>query len=304
MTRNKRAKVAVIIPTYNDGARLTNCLQALSRQTYPMDRVRVYVADNNSSENIRQIVAPFDFVNYIFEPKPGAYCARNAALMALLDETVVGFTDADCIPAPDWIEQGVEILADKPESAVGGAVEVYMEPNSRRSAAALYEFLFAFPQKVYVEKNHFAVTANLFMTRSALDKVGKFDETLFSGGDAAYGNAMREHQVTLIFSDEVRVSHPARDTVSKLTSKVKRTVGGCYSQRDNNPFMKESFSALSLMRGFVPPVRALKQLLLEKNGLSFLEKVRVAWLLVYLKYHKNLIKFGYKFGFINNYERF
>ena len=48
--------VSVIIPVFNDSARLKSCLQALEVQTYPQDSYEVIVIDNNSTEYLGAIV--------------------------------------------------------------------------------------------------------------------------------------------------------------------------------------------------------------------------------------------------------
>lgn len=297
-------KVAIIIPTYNDGNRLEKCLDALSKQSYPKSLIRVLVVDNNSTENIADLVAKYENCVYLSEEKPGAYCARNHALQALTDEHIVGFTDADCIPSIDWISNAVAEIENRELVAVGGMVSVFCESGGTPNLIENYEILFAFPQKLYVEQDHFAVTANLFITRQALDLVGPFNESLFSGGDAEWGNRMREKGVPLAFSPEIAVAHPARDTLEKIVRKVKRTVGGCYSQRHVNPVMKNSFSTMSLLRGFVPPIIAYKKLVSGNATLPMTSKIRLAFLLLYLKYHKNMMKILYRMNLIKDFERF
>lgn len=298
------SRVAVIIPTYNDAKRLEKCLQALANQTFPMSEVRVYVVDNNSTENIKSLVSEFPFCDYLFESQPGAYHARNTALNALRDERFVAFTDADCIPESNWVSEAVNVLKSEPHQALGGNVVVFSETNGKPNLIELYEMLFAFPQKVYIEKDHFAVTANLFTSREVIDKNGSFNAALYSGGDAEWGNRLKQNGIRLNYAEQVRVRHPARDTFTKLVSKVKRTVGGCYQQIGINQAMTKSFSLIELIRGFMPPIYAMAALYNNSNNLTRQQKIKMIGLLIYLKYHKNLIKILYRLKLIRDFERF
>lgn len=297
-------KVAIIIPTYNDVKRLQKCLQAIAKQTFPTSEIRVYVVDNNSTENIELLVSGFPFCEYLFESLPGAYHARNTALKGLRDERYVAFTDADCIPEPNWVSEAVAILDADPLQVLGGEVKVFSESDGQPNLIESYEMLFAFPQQVYIEKDHFAVTANVFTSRQVIDKNGSFNASLFSGGDAEWGNRLKINGIQLNYAKQVQVNHPARDTFAKLVSKVKRTVGGCYQQIGINQAMTKSFSIVELMRGFMPPIYAMVNLYQDPNNLTQGQKVKMVGLLIYLKYHKNLIKIFYRLKLIRDFERF
>ncbi len=298
------SQVAIIIPTYNDSKRLRQCLEALALQQYPIGDICVYVVDNNSTEDIKGLVSKFAFCEYLFEDKPGAYHARNTALKALKNEAYIGFTDADCIPDPLWVSEAIRILSAQPEQSLGGNVKVFCESPEDTNLIEWYEVLFAFPQQIYIEKDHFAVTANVFTSRQVIDKNGPFNADLFSGGDAEWGSRLQQHQIPLVYAANMTVQHPARDTLAKLVSKVKRTVGGCYQQIGINPVMTQSFSLKALLRGFVPPVYAINKLYKEPNNLSVMQKLSMVALLIYLKYHKNVIKIAFKLKLIRDFERF
>ncbi len=95
---------SIIIPVYNDVTSLTKCLEAIDLQSYSKELFEVIVVDNRSEEDIKFIVSQFSWAKYAFESKPGSYAARNKGL-TVAKGRLPGFTDADCIPAPDWIEQ-------------------------------------------------------------------------------------------------------------------------------------------------------------------------------------------------------
>lgn len=63
--------------------------------------------DNGSHVDIAQICERFDGrVVCVREARPGSYAARNAGLHVARGD-VYAFTDADCIPTPDWLTTGL-----------------------------------------------------------------------------------------------------------------------------------------------------------------------------------------------------
>src|SRR5262249_52917854 len=98
--------VSVIIPVYNDAERLPKCLAALEAQTSPSGRSEGVVIDNGSGRPAAPLLAGYTHVRASYEGRPSQYAARNRGL-SLAQGEVLAFTDADCVPAPGWIERGV-----------------------------------------------------------------------------------------------------------------------------------------------------------------------------------------------------
>lgn len=227
--------VAVIIPVFNDGGRLATCLRALDEQTYPVDRYRVLVVDNGSSEDIEGVCRAFAHVRYLHEPRPGSYAARNKGIDSTTAE-ILAFTDSDCIPHQDWLENGVARLMVAPDCGiVGGGVIVFPKESSRRTAVELYESAFAFPQKRRIEVSHWGVTANLFVRRSVIESVGPFRAELLSGGDAEWGRRAHAAGHRIAFAEGARVDHPARGSLGELLAKSRRVAGGARAARHDTP---------------------------------------------------------------------
>ena len=180
-------RVSVIIPVFNDPDRLKICLQALQDQTYPKAQYEVIVVDNGSDRSVEPIVAEFSQAQAAFEARRSSYAARNKGL-SLAGGDVVAFTDADCIPDPDWIERGVVRLLSEPNiGLIAGNVILFFKDPDNPTGAELYELLKAFTQQKNVEEYQFSVTANLFTFRHVIDAVGQFDGTLQSNGDLEWG---------------------------------------------------------------------------------------------------------------------
>ena len=215
--------ISVIIPAYNDSERLGKCLNALASQTYPSDSWEAVVVDNNSAEAPADLVSSFPFARLITESRPGSYAARNAGIGVARGD-ILAFTDSDCLPDAKWLECGVRhLLSDIRCGLVGGHVRIRYRDPEKPTPVEIYEAVMAFPQKRYIEVDHFGVTANVFTRRAVFDHVGKFNADLKSGGDLEWGRRVYEAGHSVIYAEDSIVDHPARRTFREIRSKMWRT---------------------------------------------------------------------------------
>lgn len=216
--------ISVIIPVWNGGRRIVNLLDAIARQTVPLDSVEVIVVDNGSTDDTVDAVRRFDFVTLLSEPIPSSYRCRNRGLEAARSEYVL-FTDGDCVPAPDWLEQALAVLKRRPDAGLyAGDVTLFREEGAQ-PVAACFEELTAFNQRLNVERG-ISVTANWLCRRDDLRAIGGFNSELLSGGDAECARRMVAAGHKLIHVPEMVVGHPTRATLGELIRKRRRVIGG------------------------------------------------------------------------------
>ncbi|MEA3136704.1 MAG: hypothetical protein QOC71_985 [Thermoplasmata archaeon] len=233
-TKGNTPLVSVVIPTYNSDPVLVLCLEALARQTYPADRTEVLVVDNGSTETDAAMRARFPQVRWLSEPQPGSYAARNRGLREAKGD-VLAFTDADCLPAPDWLERGVAALqADPGLGMVAGHVELFPRDPRHPTGAELWDMQYGLNPRQYLEEMHFGATANLFTRPDVVAAVGPFDATLKSSGDREWGERAWAAGVRQAFRADVHVKHPARVGLRALAAKTRRIRGG-YADRGHLP---------------------------------------------------------------------
>lgn len=218
--------VSVIVPVRDGAEALAGCLAALTRQSYQRDRYEVIVVDNGSTEDLRPAMPADDRFVLIREDKPGSYAARNAGLEKAAG-TILAFTDGDCLPDPRWLDEAVTELSREPRAdLIGGAVRLSFLNGVPRSAPEVYESVHAFPQERYLKEQRFAVTANMVTWRASFDRVGAFDSTLMSRGDADFGQRLAAAGGLLRYAPAAAVDHPARATWDELLTKARRVAKG------------------------------------------------------------------------------
>ncbi|WP_119394251.1 glycosyltransferase [Salinibius halmophilus] len=216
--------VSVIIPTYQDWERLDKCLHALRNQSYPKDSFEIIVVNNDVASTPPN---PMPGVKYISEWQPGSYAARNSGIK-IAQGDVIAFTDSDCIPAADWIASAVAIMEVENIDRITGPVDIFSEGKSKKLVEA-YDRAFAFNQLENV-KNGYCVTANLIVRKRLFEVVGLFDATRMSGGDVAWNKLASSMGLSISYDSNVRVLHPARNTLKQLLKKAIR-VNSSYIDR-------------------------------------------------------------------------
>lgn len=222
---------AVVIPHYNDVTRLIRCLEALSVQ----DRagVEVVVADNASMVDMAPVTARFGWLRFVVQPEAGAGPARNAGV-AVTTAPWIALLDADCIPAPDWLETVRRIAAGPPDTITGGRVDVFDETPPPRSGAEAFETVFAFDQESYIRDKGFSVTANLVMARAAFEAVGPFAVRMSE--DVEWCQRATAAGFALVYAPDLEVRHPTRSDWKALCKKWRRlTEEGWLLQQQTAP---------------------------------------------------------------------
>lgn len=286
--------VSVVIPVYDDAARLRRCLAALAAQTYPRDRFEVIVVDNGSTDAVAAAVAGFPFVVFAGEPRRGSYAARNAGL-ALARGEVLAFTDSDCVPQRDWLAAGVARLEAGPGCGlVAGKIELFFA-GPRPTAAELYERLTAFPQHEYVARDHYGATANLFTWRAVIEQVGPFAAHLASGGDREWGQRVHAAGLPLVYADEVRVRHPARRSFGELARKVARVTGGIEALRARRPDSRGPF-VRAVLKDLLPPAAKIRRVWQDRSLGNVADRLRVVGVLLGLRYTRALARVRARIG--------
>jgi GT2 family glycosyltransferase len=222
MTQSVDHLITVIIPHFSDLGRLCLCLDALERQTVKRELYRVIVADNFSPqgpEAVRDIVA--GRAEVIFVSERGAGLARNAAA-ALACTQFLAFTDCDCLPHANWLEQCLLALHDCNDEFhfFGGAIAVSTPDASRLSRAEALEVALAFDNRTYVKTKKFSVTANLMTPLDVFRLVGGFGSGVSE--DVDWCHRARRKGFIIGYAPRAIVSHPARQTWAELKEKCAR----------------------------------------------------------------------------------
>ena len=130
--------VSIIIPTWNEQDRITDCLDNATRQTVMPHEV--IVVDNRSTDNTVAIVqqymqehpeAPIRLLHQ--DEEQGLIPTRNYGLNHATGD-VLGRVDADCMLKPDWVEVVAGIFTEDAEAMGATGPVTYYDMPARRMA--------------------------------------------------------------------------------------------------------------------------------------------------------------------------
>lgn len=247
--------VSVIIPVYNNADGLRETLTTLQKQDYPKEYLEIIVVDNNSTDGSDQVTLDFPNVTLIYERETqSAGAARNKGL-SVAKGSIIAFTDADCIPAKDWIKQGINALQKSNVDRVAGQI-LFVSITPKSSSASLLDTIYNFNQDFVAKTYGAAATANLFINRSVFEKVESFNpEHLLE--DIEFGRRASAAGFNITFAPDSIVYHPPRNTVQAMWKKGKRCGRGIFSICQSEK--------LGGWMGWKHPMRVMRLLLLPRR---------------------------------------
>ena len=217
-------RCTVIVPVFDHWHLVPELLAGLSGQALARDAFEVLLVDNGSARIPEDLDLPPNAA-VLHCATPGSYAARNFGLRHARG-WVVAFTDADCRPEPAWLEAALDWFDREGDGAVlAGGVRMFARDSVRPTGFELYDLALGMPQARYVARGY-GVTANLFVPRTVFERVGVFDESRFSGGDAEFCRRAGAMGVPVRYLETAAVRHPARRSWDELAGKVRRVKGG------------------------------------------------------------------------------
>ena len=218
-TRNPKVpSVSVVIPHQGPDECLEFCLDALRSQVYPRGSTQILVVLNEASKRDLSInLHPGE--ELLWQPHYFSYAARNLGVTHATGD-IIAFTDSDTIPDVNWLRHGVDAISAGAD-LVAGQIDLTFS-SSKLTPAACYEKLFAFDQEKNASSGY-STTANLLVRSSLFTTVGLFYEHAHTGADFEWTSKAVAAGGRLVYEPAAVVSHPARESMTELLIKARRT---------------------------------------------------------------------------------
>lgn len=122
-------KISVVIPVKNVENEITQCLAAIFDQT--IKPLEVLVIDGHSIDKTLENAKKFP-VKIIFEEYGSPAGARQVGLINSIGD-YIAFTDSDCIPYSNWLENLIKEFQEDDVFGVGGGTIYYEEGLWKKS---------------------------------------------------------------------------------------------------------------------------------------------------------------------------
>lgn len=199
-------KISVVVPTYKRPGLLQKCLHQLTNQALEKQQYEIIVVSDGPDTESGKVVTEFaagSSANIRFlalQNKKGPAAARNLGWQNAKG-ILIAFTDDDCLPDINWLQNILSNYKEEREIAYTGKVIV---PISRQPTD------FELNTKG-LETGDF-VTANCVVTKAALEAIGGIDEAFTAAWreDSDLEFKLLQRNIQIIKLNEAVVVHPAR----------------------------------------------------------------------------------------------
>jgi len=204
---------SVIIPAYNAGHTIAACLKSLSHQSIPAADYEVIVVDDGSNDNTAELSRKFN-IKYMFQPNQGPATARNKGAAEAAGEIIL-FTDADCVPEFNWIQEITKPFENRDIAGVKGAYKTRQQKLAARFAQAEFEDRYDLLKKQsaidMVDTYSAAFRKDVFL------EMGGFDESFpdANNEDVDLSYRLTAAGYKLVFNPQAFVYHTHPDTFLK-----------------------------------------------------------------------------------------
>lgn len=244
--------VSIIIPFRGNKDELLVMLHALEAQDYPAGSVEVICVDNGrepsmTAEELKtgsMKVLLLSERNWLNSP----YSARNRGVEKAAGDILI-FVDANSIPEPGWLREGVRCMIQSGADIVAGNVNFII--SQPPGGAEIIDALTSIYQRKAVAERSVAYTANLFVRRELFSVSGLFEEGVRSGGDVRWTTRAVQGGARIFYCENAVIRKYARKA-NQLFKKKNRTGRGYYytwiTETERRPLW------YNVLRSLKPPV--------------------------------------------------
>lgn len=220
-----KLKVSIIIPCRNEEKHISQCLNSLLDNSYPKDRIEIFVIDGMSEDNTRGIVKryieKYSFIKLVNNFKKIVPTALNIGIKKASGEIVIR-VDAHNIYSSNYIEKLVLWIRKSKADNVGGIW--ITKPGAETVMAKAISLVLSHPFGVgnglfrigikepkYVDTVPFGA-----YKREVFDKIGLFNEKLIRNQDLEFNLRLKKAEGKILLIPDIVSYYYARSTLRAL----------------------------------------------------------------------------------------
>jgi succinoglycan biosynthesis protein ExoA len=224
--------ISVVVPVRNEESSLAGTLRQLLHQDYDPRRFEVLVADGESTDRTREVVAELqqDYPNLHLLDNPGRWSSagRNAGIRAARGDLVI-VVDGHCeLDNPDYLADLADAFARSGAECVGRPQPLDVtgaSPLQRAVALARASRLGHHPDShIYSDREGFVPPESVAVAyrREVFDEVGLFDEAFDACEDVEFNRRLARAGMRCFFTPRVAVHYRPRTSLPGLFRQMVR----------------------------------------------------------------------------------
>jgi cellulose synthase/poly-beta-1,6-N-acetylglucosamine synthase-like glycosyltransferase len=213
--------VSVVMAVRNEARHLRDAVAAVLAQDYPgpLDVTVAVGPSDDATEDVLAELARDDRVSAVGNPAGFTAAGLNAAIAASTGPVVARVDGHAVIPA-GYLRRSVELLRQTGADNVGGVMAAEGVTRFEQAVAAAMSSRFGTGDARFHYGGDAGPVDTVYLgvfRRSALDRVGGFDETLVRTQDSELNLRIRSTGGTVWFSPELRVGYRPRSSLRALS---------------------------------------------------------------------------------------
>ncbi len=210
--------VDVVVPLFNEASTIGNLCEALSKQS--ARRFRIILVDNGSTDATVSMAAKY--FDVFTCDVPGSYAARNYGA-SLGKAPYIAFTDGDCIPSPNWLEE-LCVALDAGADVVAGITRACS--RGKLSTSGLGRSLLTYRVEYYGGATIYIdpdgprcsfPSCNVAYRRTVFEGLGRFTNDI--GSDVALSSRAIQSGYTCRIISSAELRHCAASDVTEILRK-------------------------------------------------------------------------------------
>lgn len=211
--------VSVVIPLFNEEKHISNLIESLTKQTYPMENMEWIFVDGNSTDKTVELIEEYASVGkypitLLHNEKRKTPYALNMAIEKAVGKYIIRL-DAHSYFYPDYIEKCVYYLDTTDADNVGGIAETEAGGFKGQAIAKMLS------TKLGVGGSDFRVgDGNRYVDtvpfgafrREVFERVGLFNPKLLRSEDNDMNSRIRQSGGKIWLAEDIRFKYFCRDT--------------------------------------------------------------------------------------------
>ena len=213
--------VSVIMPALNEEHHLADSVTAILASEYagPIEVVLALGPSQDATDKVaHELAATHPAITLVDNPSGRTSAGLNAAIDAARHDIIIRVDGHALIPA-DYVATAVRTLEDTGADNVGGIMGAEGDSDFERAVAAAMTSWFGVGGAAFHIGGHAGPALTVYLgcfQRSALERVGGFDESMVRAQDWELNHRIRATGGEVWFTPELHVTYRPRSSVKAL----------------------------------------------------------------------------------------